>query len=484
MSPDIYQQAAAIAFSGKHEAAWKILAQLLIDNPNDGRALVTASYAMRCLGGLPQAYHFGKAATVALPLDPATWTNLGHACAQMWLIDEAERYYKRGLTCARNEADKKSLWLNMAALYIDCGKFDQALTFVNKILHVDPEHKNALTNLGFCKLALRDWSGWVGYHGTIGSDWRPKINYRGEPEWDGTPGKNVVLYADQGIGDEISFASMIPDAALMCRKLIIDCDGRLEHLFRRSFPMATVYGTRVKDHKWAKEDRDIEASLPLGQIGEFFRTTDDSFPGTAYLKPCPARFAQWKYMFKRPTVGIAWTGGVPKSNQRNRRLALKDLLPIFELDADFVSLQYKDASKEIADFIDLNPSVNLKQYSWATLTNDYDDTAALIAACDYVICIQTAVAHTAGALGVPVTVLLPTATTWRYGLKSDSIPWYKSLNIIRQERDGSWKREIERARDKIAAHLSLIPKDAAGVAREGQLRNGLNRVRPGGLQCH
>lgn len=482
---DAYQAAADLGEQGKSEIAWKLIGKLLVDNPNDIRALVTGSYLMRNMGGLPQAYHFAKAATELRPNDCPAWTNLGHAASSMWLIEEAERCYMRGLQCAKSEFDMMVLWTNLGALYLDSGQFDKALTYTQKVLAVDPNHHNAKTNLGFCKLALRDWSGWAGYHGTIGSDWRPKVRYKAEPEWDDTPGKNVVLYADQGIGDEISFASMVPDAAAVCRKLILDCDGRLEGLFRRSFPDVTVYGTRTKQERWRKEDRDIDASLPLGQAGEFFRLSDDSFPGTPYLVPCPDRVKQWKALFKdKPTVGIAWTGGVPKSNSRNRRVSLDDLLPVLNLPARFVSLQYRDASKELAEFKTRHPDIDLVQYKWATLTDDYDDTAALVAACDYVLCIQTAVAHTAGGLGVPVTVLLPTATTWRYGLKEDTIPWYRSLRIIRQQKTGEWSHEIERARDQVAAHLGIVPSRAAAPARNDRLRNSIHSICAGGVAGH
>src|SRR5258706_5998324 len=141
----------------------------------------------------------------------------------------------------------------------------------------------------------------------------------------------------------------------------------------------------------------------------------------------------WKGLWtqkRKPTIGIAWTGGIPKTNSRNRRIALDDFLPLFNaVDAHFVSLQYKDAAGEIAAFKSRHP-VDLEQYKWGTLTSDYDDTAALIASLDYVVCIQTAVAHTAGALGTPVMVLVPVATQWRYGDSEEGIPWYNSLKII------------------------------------------------------
>lgn len=482
---DDYQTAADLGEHGKSEIAWKIIGRLLIENPNDVRALVTGSYLMRNMGGLPQAYHFAKAATQIIPNDAAAWTNLGHAASSMWLIEDAERAYKKGLQCSRTQFDQTVLWTNLGALYLDSGQFDKALHYVKKVLAVDPENHNAKTNLGFCQLALRDWKGWKGYHGTIGTDWRPKVRYRDEPEWDGTPGKRVVLYADQGLGDEISFASMVPDAAAVCQKLILDCDGRLENLFRRSFPGVTVYGTRTKEEKWAKEDRRIDASLPLGQVGEFFRLSDDSFPGTPYLKPCPLRVKQWRALFHvEPTVGIAWTGGVPKSNSRNRRVTLEDLLPVLKLPARFVSLQYRDAAKEIDQFKSEHRDIDLCQYRWGTLTDDYDDTAALVASVDYVLCMQTAVAHTAGALGVPVTVLLPTATTWRYGLQHDSVPWYKSLKIIRQKKTGSWSDEIARAASELQAYLGRLSSRARETACDDGVRYDGDQLRSDCLADH
>lgn len=480
MLPNPYQAAADLGEQGKLEAGWKIINKMLIDDPMDVRALVTGSYIMRRLGALPQAYHLARSATQAWPKDSAAWTNLGHAASEMWLVDESEACYKTALKCCNgNASHEKTLWLNLSALYLDNGRFEESEALTRKILAIDPEHTNALANLGFCQLAQRNWEGWKGYRNTIGSDWRPKVQYKEEPEWDGTPGKVVALYGDQGLGDEISFASMLPDAADVCRKVILDCDSRLEGLFRRSFPQVKVYGTRTaKEAKWDKADWHIDASLPLGQIGEYFRTTDESFPGTPYLIACPDRMKMWQALLSqkgKPAIGIAWTGGVPKSNSRNRRITLEDLLPVFGIDAHFVSLQYKDASEEIAAFRTRH-HVDLKQYAFGTLTKDYDDTAALIASLDYVICIQTAVAHTAGALGIPVTVLVPEATQWRYGKSQDSILWYESLKVVRQAKTGSWSQEIERTARDLRTYLARVPGGTRKSARDDGVRNGVHRV--------
>jgi len=488
-SPEPHQLAADLARQGKNEEAWKVAGELLIHDPLDVRALVTASHIMMKFFAPVQAYHFARTATQLAPEDDACWTNLGHAASQMWLVEEAERCYLKALEVCRREDRQKILWLNLSALYLDNGRFRESERVIRKLLEVDPSYAKAQANLGFCQLASGNWKeGWKGYHQTIGSDWRPKVQYRDEPEWDGTYGKTVAIYSDQGLGDEISFASVLPDAIDHCQKLILDCDARLAGLFQRSFPKAKVYGSRrATGGHWDKEDWQIDASLPLGQLGEFFRTTPESFPGTPYLVPCPDRVKQWKALFaqkRKPCIGIAWTGGIPKTNSRNRQLTLEELAPLLTLDVHWVSLQYKDAREQIDCFKDemvsRGASVDLVQYPWATLTPDYDDTAALIASLDAVVCIQTAVAHTAGALGVPVFVLLPMATTWRYGEEGDRIPWYSSLKVVRQSIHGQWTTEIERVR----ADLSGLLEGAGETAQHRSLRHRLHPVRPDGQPDH
>lgn len=468
----------------KPQKAWALAEKILIESPNDIRGLITACFCMRALGALPAAYHFGQSVTRLYPHEPVGWINLGHAAAELWLVKEAEGCYQTALKLATTKENQLAALLNLGSLYVDNGLFDRGEAITREILKIDPEHIKGRANLAMCKLAKRDWSGWKDYRLMIGMPHRKKVIYKDEPEWDGSPDKRVVIYAEQGLGDEVSFASMIPDAARVCKKLIFDCDGRLEGLFRRSFPQVTVYGTRVKDTKWAKEDWHIDASLPVGQLGEFFRTTAASFPGTPYLKACPVRMRQWASVLRRPTIGIAWSGGVSRTNARNRRLTLEDLLPVLSLEADFVSLQYKDASEEIAAFCAEHPGISLTQYPWATLTNDYDDTAALIASVDYVLCIQTAVAHTAGALGVPATVLVPQATSWRYGHEGNTIPWYKSLRVIRQHADHEWRDEIRRAAEHISAYLGRLSPGTRGAAFNGDLRDGIDPVRANGLSGH
>lgn len=442
------------------EKAWKLCNQMLIEDPKDVRALMAASFIMRRMGWLPQAYHFGRSASQLAPHEPVGWINFGHACSEMWLIEEAERYYQTALKLSKSDVNVKACLLNLGALYVDNGLYERGITITRKLLEMEPTHEKALSNLGLCKLSFRDWSGWVEYHKLIGCPWRPRVVYKDEPEWDGEPGKKVVIYAEQGIGDEVLFASVIPDAARVCKKLIFDCDGRLQGLFRRSFPHITVYGTRVKDEKWAKEDWDFDASLPIGQLGEFFRRSDESFPREPYLTACPVRTAQWGALFTlraEPVIGIAWTGGTPKNGQRIRRASLDDFLPLFRsVKAHFVCLQYQDASDEIAAFLKKHPDIDLVQYPWATLTSDYDDTAGLVASLDAVVGVPTSVIHLAGALGTPTFAMKASASCWKY---QSGLPFHPATII---EWNESWKQTIKDATGLIQAHLGCSSATTPG----------------------
>lgn len=483
-----YHRAASLLEAKNLDGAWSVVKGLLLENPNDPQALVLASVVERLSQNLPTSYHFAKAASRIIPDDAAPWINLGHTASEMWLVDEAEAAYRKALKCPNIDSGslRRNTMLNVSALYIDNGRYVEARAIVEKWLNKNPKDTQVRANLGFCQLATRDWSGWANYRSTLGSSWRPRIQYLDEPEWDGTPGKTVVIYGEQGLGDEISFASMLPDAIASCKRVILECEPRLKGLFQRTFPEITVYGTRMpapkKGAQWEKADWQFDASLAIGQLGEYYRTREEDFPGTPYLVPCPIRTQMWADMFARlgkPVIGIAWHGGVPKTNSRNRRLTLEELLPFFQKqDAHYVSLQYKDASKEIAEFRERHPEIDLVQYPFATLTSDYDDTAALVASLDYVVCMQTAVAHTAGALGVPVTVLVPVASQWRYGTAHDSIPWYKSLRIIRQRKSGQWRDEIRRI------DLPKLPRAAGEAAPEPALRDDEFPVCADGLVHH
>lgn len=431
------------AEAGELDESFRIISKLMEDKPNQPGLLILGSYIQWKAKRLGMAYHLGKRAVELAPHDSAAWLNLGTACDDLWLTEESEDAYRMVLKVATNNAQKAMALSNLSALYINTGRFGKAEPLALEALKLNPNSPKAEANLGFALLGQRKWAGWKHYSRALGMQSRQKIKFGDEPDWDGTPGKVVALYGEQGVGDEISFASMIPDAVKDCKRVILETDEKLKGLFQRSFPMAKVYGTRKqKALDWAEEDQKLDASCAIGELGGFYRLSDASFTGEPYLEADPARKLMWKALFaskRKPCIGIAWTGGVQWTGLKYRTLQLEQLKGVMQsIDAHWVSLQYKDAGKEIEAFKKVNPGIDLVQYPFATLTPDYDDTAAMVAELDLVICIQTAVAHLAGGLGKDVWVLLPKNSQWRYSESGDKIPWYKSLRVFRQRSLNDW----------------------------------------------
>lgn len=367
---------------------------------------------------------------------------------QLYRFDHAERAFKAGVGAAKTDEARGNLYLNWACMLVNKGDWEAAEPMCRRALKYKPESAKARANLGLVCLAKRNWrEGWPLYDAIIGFDQsRRKVQYKGEPVWDGSPGKRVVIYGEQGLGDEIAFASMVPDAINASQSVVIDCTDKLAGLFRRSFPQATVYGTRWETGLgWAKKDADLDASISIGGLGKIFRNSDESFPAKPYLVADPERVGMWKSLFAKqgkPVIGITWTGGVAWTGDRYRKWTLEELLPVFRsIDAVWVSLQYKDAGKEIAAFKSAHPEIDLRQYAYATLTQDYDDTAALIDACDLIFTMQTAVVHTAGGLGKEAWCFVNRHSQWRYGVDDKSMLWYPNVKLYRQAKSGVWPLE-------------------------------------------
>jgi tetratricopeptide (TPR) repeat protein len=419
---------------GDYAQAGMVAELYLREHPDDAQALAILSACYKQGERNAVAYVLAKRAVELRPDRPETWVCQGFAAQSLWRMDEALDCYRKCQQRATTNKQKALYFNNIASVHLDLGQFAKAEEFVDKSLELEPNEPNARHNKGLCLLARREWStAWEFYSASIGSSQRTEFRYGKEPRWDGKPFPGaLVIYGEQGLGDEVCAASAINDIIAAQEaiggRVILDVDYRLKNLFARSFPKATVHGTRwEKKLDWPEADRNIVASIACFEVLKFFRNKAEQFTGEAYLTPCQDRKAMWANKHAgKPTIGIAWTGGTWRNAGSFRQLPLEQWQPLFDaVDANWVSLQYKDAANEIG-------GTPVKQYPWATLTKDYDDTAALVSSCDLVIGMQTSVNHLAGALGVPNWIILPKTSQWRYGEAYDDLPWYKGTKLYRQ----------------------------------------------------
>jgi ADP-heptose:LPS heptosyltransferase len=184
---------------------------------------------------------------------------------------------------------------------------------------------------------------------------------------------------------------------------------------------------------------------------------------------------------KKPCIGIFWRGGIPKTGAKYRQWDLEQLLPIFKsVDAHWVSLQYKPAGKEIAEFKEAHPEIDIVEYPHATLTNDYDDTAALVSALDHCVGMQSAITHLAGAIGVPCWTHIPINSQWRYGGDGEDYIWCKSVRLIRQQKRGEWKDVIEKTAGELRVLFGRVCKTAKNTSQKRNVRSNRKKVRSAG----
>jgi Tfp pilus assembly protein PilF len=427
------------------DEAVKLATDKLNENPDDALSLFVIAEAYS------RAERFGLAAnlyqriTQLRPDRLEPWNNLGMCYSGLNLDHKAREAF---MQAHRVDPASHLPTANLAMAAFQAGDIPQAISWCKKTLAIEPESRAAQSTLSLCQLSRGEWEdGFRNYQASLGGKFRKINKYRpgddNEPFWDGTPGKSVVVYGEQGIGDEIMFSSCILDAEKTCSTVILECDHRLTNLFKRSFPNVHVYGTRRQKEgvTWIAEET-IDYSIPIGQLPQFFRKSPQDCPGMPYLTADPERRTQWRALFDswgpKPKIGICWSGGTKANRLKERAIGLQAFKPLFEaIDADWVSLQYKDPTKEIRE-----SGFHVKHFKRACETDDYDDTAALIAELDMVIGVHTAAHHMAGALGVPGIVLVPSKTIWIYEL--DSLPWYRSATLCKQKKGETWPQTLKR----------------------------------------
>jgi tetratricopeptide (TPR) repeat protein len=452
MIEQMVQQAMTLAEQGEPDEALRLTSQILNENPNEARALFIASYVFLHAERYGMAYNLLKQAALIVPQRDQVWNNLGMCCMKMGNINEARQHFTKALKLNKDNYQSMN---NLALIEVNECNPVKALEWVNKSLKINPDQWDVKETQGYANLMLGNWQeGWEGFEAMVGNTKQRTAEPRKPvPYWGGQSTKGLLIRGEQGIGDEIAFASMLKDLDV---PVALECDRRLEGLFRRSFEgygsAITVKGTRFdKSVDW---DAEYDAWCLSGSLGWHLRTSDADFTGKPYLTADPLRRTQWKALLAslsdKPKIGIAWTGGLKDTFSQRRSVELEQLIPILKQDATFVSLQYKDATKEIAELKEKH-GITVHHFPWATQTNDYDDTAALIAELDLVISVTTAAVDLCGALGKECWVLVPNKPHWRFKLQGEKMGWYNAVKLYRQEK--SWDSVISRIANDLEAKI-------------------------------
>ena len=418
------------------DEAYKIALDILRDSPDDQAALfitgIVNSRAERYGVTIP----IFERITKLNPRHHQAWNNLGMSYQECNFPVKARECFKKALEYAQTP----NYLSNLSASYLTDGNYQESIKWAKKSLEKE-DNDQAWTTLGFAHLATGNWKdGWAGYEKCLGGRFRKIVQLGDEQKWDGKYVDRLFIYGEQGLGDEIMYASIFEDAIQHAGQVTVECDKRLKGLFQRSFPTIEVRGTRRESKFWYREP--FTAGCAAGSLAYLFRPDRSTCPRKPYLVADPERRLQWSTLFKswgKPVIGIAWTGGRAATCRRERLVGLESFRPLIEsIDAVFVSLQYTDATDEIAA-----SGLPVKHIHRAVQSPDYDDTAAFVAELDGIVGIHTTIHHLAGALGKPSTILVPEKPMWNYAT-GDGLPWYRDQKFHRQKHHETWVDCIKR----------------------------------------
>lgn len=436
-------------------------------------ALETLVHLLLQRGELTEAAHIAEEVTSTHPGNGESWFSLAR-------VRQREHRYADALECCDKaialDAGNADFQVSRAIALQNLGRLPEAHAQYERALQIRPGHALARFHRSLAWLVNGDYAaGWPEYETRLASADLPR-RPRSYPRWDGgdPAGRRVLVYGEQGLGDEIMFASCIPDLLRSGARAVIECHPALDRLFARSFPQACVYPAApdkaVPDGIHALG---IDAEVPIGSLPLRYRTSAAEFPPhQGYLHADPDRVAAWHERLATlgpgPKIGLSWRGGTQASRMELRSLALQSLLPVLQLPGlSFVSLQYTPDA--VADTEALSRQHGVVVAHWPEAIADYDETAALTTALDLTISVCTSIVHLTGALGRPVWVLAPKNAEWRYGNAGTMMPWYPSARVFRQERERDWS-------DVLAAVQRALEDPAAWNAR-GTVRLGAGELR-------
>jgi len=448
-----------------------------------------------------------RAAVALDPLYPHAMGNLGNAALECDQLDEALAAYDAVLAQHPHEPN---LTLARAIALLAMRRLDLAGPAFEAALSLAPASPRHLWEQSHHLLTAGDLArGFDLYEARfaegIGSNvWAYPYPF---PRWQGEPlaGKTLLLHGEQGLGDEIMFASIYPELIAEAGQVIICCQPHLAALFRDSFPGAHVQAQmRADADGWTRRPADwlagaprIDYQIPFASLGRLRRRTLADFPGQAgnpsdgphgashhnpsdnprgYLRPDPAKVAHWREQLSTLPghsglpglrIGLCWSANPAMQDasaarrSRKKSLAPQQLEALFDVPGvAFVSLQTREAAAQLEA---APPRVRARLFDASAGLNDFSDTAALIANLDLVISVDTSVAHLAGALGRPVWIALPWQPDWRWHEGADTSEWYPSARLFRQAALGDWDGVLGRLREALSQRAA--PHAAQVLAR-------------------
>ncbi len=497
-SAALLRQAVRRHQAGELQQAMAAYRRLLAADPRNPDALHMLGVALAQMGAFAEAVPFMRAALESLPRSAMVHYHLGNALsgleryeealgcyeramtleprnapvqvrcgialAKLGRLDEAEQRFVRASALSPKDADSH---YNLGNLYGLRRQYDLAVASFCRALELSPGHSDARFNLALLKLLRAELrEGWELYEERFAIDARRGAARRYEaPRWTGKEpleGRRILLWAERGLGDTLQFCRYAPLLRDLGAIVTLEVQPRLKPLLERQF-----IDVRVAAHGESCGPCDYQC--PLLSVPRAFATELATIPARVpYLRVEPTAIERWAQRLSRGEglrVGIAWQGN-PEAERnwaRGRSILLAALEPLArEPGVRLISLQTGPGAEQL-NSVGFTARVLSFGTALDTGAGAFMDTAAIIMSLDVVISSDSAVAHLAGALGVPVWVALHATSEWRWLLDRSDSPWYPTMRLFRQPAAGDWEAVVR----NISAALRQLPAARSSTQSSG-----------------
>ena len=430
--------------------------------PDHAEALYNLGDTYQKQGKLEESVQAYYKAIEIQPNYTEAYNNLGIALKEQGELELAIQAYHKAIEIQPNYVE---VYNNLGIALKGQGELELAIQAYHKAIEIQDDFAEAHNNLGQILLLLGYFrQGWEEY------EWRWQcrnfsIGQRNFPQplWNGSnlQGKSILVWAEQGIGDEIMFANLLDSLKKISSHIIVECEIRLVAFFQRSFP-ETQFVPRENPPNSRLLNSNIDYQVPIGSLGQWLRPDEDSFNQNrqSYLTTCTDKSEQIKKRYQSLAadsilIGISWKSTGAKQKQTlSKSTTLKDWTSILsQQGCCFINLQYGDIEPELEQF---QEETGLKIYCDQEIDalQNLDDFATQVSALDLVVSTSNTTAHIAGALGKRVWTLLPYMPNWRWMLNRNDTLWYPHMRLFRQNTIGDWRDVFQRVALALEQHIT------------------------------
>lgn len=419
----------------QHEQAL-VCYDLILAASNDGTSFRYRCEALLALGRLDEALAGAEEIVRLFPDDLNSHFALGRALEKLGRLEDSLASYSESLRLGETPGCHGNIGVILDVL----GQVDDAVSHYDKAIALSSDKATLQMNKGVTLLAAgRFKEGWAEYKGRVFVLKDIRAHSYSRPYWAGEKvDGGLLISGEQGIGDQIIYASMLPEMTEYATSIMLQVDPRLVSLLARSFPEISVSAL----HQRLPEET-VAAQTLIGNPGQYLRQGFEDFPDRDHFlvadRDRTAKLRERLAHDGRRVIGVSWRSKNP-DHEKSKSAQITDFAAVFRLpNCRFVDLQYGDTSADRA-LLQAELGVTLEHFDDIDNKNDIDGLAALISACDAVVSVSNTTVHLAGALGRPTWTFTPfgQASIWYWFLDRNDSPFYKTMQLRRRRRGQSW----------------------------------------------